>query len=278
MVAMLSHARDDGCAIPGCNVYTLDQAAGVVDAAVEARSPVILQAHPGGVGDGLWRFLAGLRLLADHASVPVALHLDHCADEALLRRALASHIDGVMVDGSTLDIDANARLVVALSTSASGAAVEAELGRLSGGEDGWTVASREARLTDPDTVAAFIETSGADTLAVSIGNVHGATPLPPRLDLARLEAIASRTSVPLVLHGGSGLDDGQLRAAIASGISKVNVNTELRTAYRDGLMQPGPHAELAVILAAGRTAVRVATRETLDRLGAAGLLDRAAWQ
>lgn len=274
---MLSHARADECAVPACNVYTLGQAAGVVDAAAAARAPVILQVHPSGVGDGLWPLLAGLRVLADAAPVPVAVHLDHCADEEVLRRAFADDLDGVMVDGSALDIEANGRLVADVSAAADRPVIEAELGRLAGNEDGLTVAERESRLTDPATVVAFLEASGADILAVSIGNVHGAAPTTCQLDVSRLRAIAARTDVPLVLHGGSGLDDGQLREAIVAGISKVNVNTELRAAYRSGLMVPGPGAELAAVLAAGRAAVQVATTDTIHRLGAAGLVDRVAW-
>jgi len=277
---MLVRARADGCAIAGCNVYTLDQAAGVMDAAVATRAPMILQVHPAGVGDGLWPLLAGLRVMADDALVPVAVHLDHCADGAVLRRAIASGVDGVMADGGTLNAGDNARLVADIATvaRAAGIDVEAEMGRLAGTEDGWTVAEREARLTDPLEVAEFLGTSAATLLAVSIGNVHGATRTPPRLDLERLRSIAHRTAAPLVLHGGSGLDDTQLRAAIEAGICKVNVNTELRAAYRDSLVGNDHAQELAVTLGLARNAVRQATERMLGRLGCEGLLDRPAWR
>ncbi len=268
-------ARATGHAVPGCNVYTLDQAAGVLAAAEAARSPLILQVHPGGVGAALWPLIAGLRVLADAASVPVALHLDHCADIVTLRRAIASGVDGVMVDGSTLDTGANARLVALVATDAhaAGVAVEAELGRLSGSEDGWTVAAREAQLTQPGEVAEFLSASGADMLAVSIGNVHGATPVPPRLDLSRLASIGRLTDVPLVLHGGSGLDDAQLDAAIARGICKVNVNTELRAAYSAGLAGHDAAPELVDVLSRARSAVGSATSQVIERFGSAGLAD-----
>jgi fructose/tagatose bisphosphate aldolase len=112
---------------------------------------------------------------------------------------------------------------------------------------------------------------------VSIGNVHGATTTPPRLDLPRLEAISKATAVPLVLHGGSGLDDAQLAAAIALGISKVNVNTELRVAYREAITTAGAEPELVAVLRRGRLAVRAVAGEAIARLGGAGLLDGPGW-
>jgi tagatose 1,6-diphosphate aldolase GatY/KbaY len=280
VAAMLVRARADGSAVAGCSVYTLDQAAGVLDAAVAVRSPMIVQVHPGGVGDGLWALLAGLRVMADDAIVPVAVHLDHSADAAVLRRAVGCEVDGVMADGGTLDAEDNARLVADITVVAreAGIDVEAEMGRLAGTEDGWTVAEREARLTDPSQVTAFLAVSGATVLAVSIGNVHGATRTPPRLDLERLRSIADSTDVPLVLHGGSGLDDAQLRAAIDAGVCKVNINTELRAAYLGALVGGHREVELVTTLGHARDAVRQATAEVLVRLGCAGLLDRPAWQ
>ena len=273
---ILRQASAAGCAIAACNVYTLDQAAGVVAAAEAARSPMVLQIHPDGARDGLWPLIAGLRVLADDAAVPVAVHLDHCADSAVIRRAIASGLDGVMADGSRLDLEANARFVheLAVVAHAAGLDVEAELGRLAGGEDGWTVAARAVRLTSPDAVGGFLATSGADLLAVSIGNVHGSTTVPPALDLDRLRAIRDVTDVPLVLHGGSGLDDEQLQAAVALGICKINVNTELRGAYRDALAGDGRPDELVDMLARARQAVTVATMQIIKRVGSVGLLDR----
>ena len=204
-----------------------------------ASSPIILQVLPDGSGDAIWSLITGLRVLADAASVPVAVHLDHCSDLAVLRRAIGSGVDGPARTARGWIFAANARFVADVATEAheAGVDVEAELGRLAGSEEGWTVDAREARLTRPDAVPAFLAASGAGILAVSIGNVHGATPAPPTLDLDRLRAIRQLTDAPLVLHGGSGLDDDQLHAAIELGICKINVNTELRVAYRDGLLE-----------------------------------------
>src|SRR5664279_4719495 len=115
---MLLRAREDGCAIAGCNVYTLDQAAGILDAAIAMRAPMIVQVHPAGVGDSLWSLLAGLRMMADDAAVPVAVQLDHCSDTAVLHRAIANGVDGVMADGGSLPVADNARLVSDIAMSA----------------------------------------------------------------------------------------------------------------------------------------------------------------
>jgi tagatose 1,6-diphosphate aldolase GatY/KbaY len=273
---MLMAARSAGYAVAACNVYTLDQARGVVLAAEQAASPLILQVHPSGVGSLLWPLVAGVRVLADEANVPVGLQLDHCADRVLLGRAVGSGVDAIMADGSDLPLDANARLVAEAASAARavGLDVEAEMGRLSGSEDGATVEERAARLTDPGQVSRFLERSGATTLAVSIGNVHGSTEAEPTLDLDRLRAIAARTDVPLVLHGGSGLGDPQLRAAIAAGISKVNVNTELRAAFRDALTGCEHADELVPVLRRAQDAVTAAARALLRRLGSDGRAER----
>ncbi|MBX3029916.1 MAG: class II fructose-bisphosphate aldolase [Chloroflexi bacterium] len=272
--AILAATSAVGGAIPACNVYTLDQAAGVVEAAEATRSGLLLQVHPDGLGEGIWPLIAGLRVLADAASVPVAVHLDHCADPEVIARAIEAGVDGVMADGSRASLDDNARFVRATVDLAHprGVEVEAELGRLSGTEDGLTVEAREARLTSPSDVPGFLVASGADLLAVSIGNVHGSTPQPPRLDLERLTAIKAAAPCPLVLHGGSGLDDAQLHAALDRGVRKVNVNTELRTAYRAAI-GAATSRELVDVLAAGRAATRTATLEVIGRLRAAGTAD-----
>ncbi len=272
---ILAAAAAVGGAVPACNVYTLDQAAGVLEAAEETRSAVLLQVHPDGLEGGMWPLIAGLRVLADAASVPVGVHLDHCPDAHAITRAIAAGVDGVMADGSHLDLDENARFVHVVADLAHrhGVDVEAELGRLSGTEDGLTVEAREARLTSPSEVPGFLAASGADLLAVSIGNVHGSTGMPPRLELDRLAAIAALADRPLVLHGASGLDETQLQAAIDRGIRKVNVNTELRAAYRSAIRTAVAH-ELVDVLAVGRAAARAATLEIIDRLRAAGVADR----
>lgn len=160
---------------------------------------------------------------------------------------------------------------VAGSAFSHGVFLEAELGRLAGSEDDLGVEERVARMTDPSAVAPFVRASGADALAVCIGNVHGPTPREPVLDLSRLEAIRGRTDVPLVLHGASGLSPGVIRACVDRGISKINVNTELRSAFLDALAEAGSRGELASVLASGRRRVASAVSSIIDVLGSTGL-------
>ena len=143
-------------------------------------------------------------------------------------------VDSVMVDGSALPYEENLRWTAAMATHAHavGAAVEAELGKLSGEEDGLSVPEKEAKMTDPAVVARFIRETGVDMLAVTIGNVHGVYSRPPELDFPRLEAIRRQVPVdfPLVLHGASGLPPALIAGAVQRGVCKFNVNTDLRGA------------------------------------------------
>jgi len=255
--SLLRTARAQHRAVAAFNVYTIDQAAGVLDAAEEESAPVILQVHPNGRDDLLWPLIAALRELADAAGVPVGLHLDHTSDLATMRRAAAAGVDSIMADGSHLDGPSNLRLVKAARAEFGIGSIEleGELGRLSGNEDGLSVAERDARLTDPGEAARFADLSGIHALAVCVGNVHGRTKTPPTLDLQRLAEIGRCCTLPLVLHGASGLPADVLRRTIALGVAKVNVNTEIREVYATSLRSGAPD-ELVEMLAHARSAVR----------------------
>jgi len=257
LTTLLGAARARGRAVAAFNVYTIDQAAGVLEAAIEESAPVILQVHPGGRDDLLWPLIAALRVLADTARVPVGLHLDHTSDLATMRLAAAAGVDSIMADGSHLDGPSNLRLVQAASAEfgAGPIELEGELGRLSGDEDGLSVAERDARLTDPGEAAWFVARSGIHALAVCVGNVHGRTKTLPTLDLQRLAEIGRSCNVPLVLHGASGLPADVLRRTIELGVAKVNVNTEIREVYTTRLRSGAPE-ELVEMLAHARSAVR----------------------
>jgi fructose-bisphosphate aldolase class II/tagatose 1,6-diphosphate aldolase GatY/KbaY len=141
-----------------------------------------------------------------------------------------------MIDGSHLPLDENialTRSVVRLAHS-HGAWVEGEPAGIAGDEDRSTNA-RAHSMTDPDAAARFVEETGVDALAVAVGNVHGLTHDPVRLDLERLERVRERVEVPLVFHGASGLDETQLRDAIEHGVAKINVNTDVRAAFLNAL-------------------------------------------
>lgn len=227
---LLDGCRATGSAAGAFTCYTLTTAAGVLRAADAHGAPVILLVGAGSyAAPGGPVLLPALRTAAERASTPVCVQLDHASDRALIGRALEEGATAVMADGSRLQYDANVALAQDVRALAGrhGAGVEAELGHIEGGEDVAAATARGA-LTDPDEAAGFVAETRVDCLAVSIGNVHGHYASPPRLDWTLLARIRERVDVPLSLHGASGLSDDDLRRAVALGITKVNVNTELR--------------------------------------------------
>lgn len=244
---LLADAGSEGRALGAFTCYTLATAAGVLEAASEASTPVVLMVSVKSFGSAGGRgLMSGLRALADDAEVPVAVQLDHATDLDTIASALDAGADAVMADGSQLGEEENAAFVAEASrmAHARGASVEAELGRVEGDEDLATVA-RAGRLTDPTVVPRFLETSGADALAVSVGNAHGTYRHEPDLDWARLDALRAASTVPLTLHGASGLGPRIVSRAIGSGITKVNVNTELRRALLADVQRAIPRLSAA---------------------------------
>jgi tagatose 1,6-diphosphate aldolase GatY/KbaY len=234
-VDLLAERRRARAGLGAFTCYDLESAAGVLAAAeAQGRGVVLLVASAAFAAPGGVELLAALRVAASRSSVPACVQLDHVSDRELIERAFDAGAGAVMADGSRLPLAENASLVadaVALARRGGGA-VEAELGHVSGDED---VASAAAagQLTDPDVVEDFVTRTRAACLAVSIGNAHGLYTRAPALDWPRLAAIRAATGVALSLHGASGLGEAMLRRAIAAGITKVNVNTELREAYLD---------------------------------------------
>jgi tagatose 1,6-diphosphate aldolase GatY/KbaY len=257
----LADAERRGAAIGAFTVYGFEAACAVLAAAGERDVPVILL-----VSDQTFRaehgpqLVRALRALAESGSARCCLQLDHATDLSAMRAAIAAGVNAVMADGSKLPYEENAALVRAAVTF--GAGVEAELGRVSGEEDAAVAAARGA-LTDPEQAPDYVARTGAACLAVSIGNVHGRYSEPPRLDWARLEAIRDRVPVPLSLHGASGLSDADLVRAVAMGIRKVNVNTELRDRWFQVLEQRVPELRAGANLLALGEALIAALQEVV---------------
>lgn len=238
-VDVLRSARRDGWAVAALSVYNLEQARAVCRAAEVEQTPILLQAGSSAFAySGLEPLAAVALACARTAGVEVGVHLDHARDVHEIKRCLELGYTSVMFDGSALPLAENIRMTaeVVREAHARGAWVEAELAGIAGDEDVSGEAVADA-LTDPDVAADFVAQTGVDALAVSIGNVHGIPSEPVVLDLDLLERIAERCDVPLVLHGASGLDDDQVLAAIGLGVAKINVNTELRRALRQGLTE-----------------------------------------
>lgn len=239
---LLAENRHRGCATLAFTSYDLATACAVVEAAETRDAGLILlissQAFQALTGPAL---VAALLVLAEDAAVPVCVQLDHESDLSHIETALKAGVGAVMADGSKLAYEENVALVTEAVRLAAryGAHIEAELGRVEGDEEFATAAAAGA-LTDPALAEDFVRRTGAACLAVSIGNVHGTYHEPPRLDWGRLGAVRSVVPVPLSLHGASGLPETVLRAAVQQGIAKVNVNTELRDAWFDTVLDRAP--------------------------------------
>lgn len=231
--SLLQMAEDGGFAIGAFNIYNLEGARAVVAAAESQASPTMLQIHSAALGFGGRPLIALCIAAVQSASVPMSVHLDHSSERSEIERVLEIGINSIMADGSLLEYEANVDFTrdVTEMVHYNDGTVEAELGRLSGTEDNTVVAEYDAKMTDPEQAADFVNRTGVDSLAVCIGNVHGRYQGWPRLDFGRLEAIHEIVSVPLVLHGASGLPEEMVKKSIELGVRKFNVNTEVRSAY-----------------------------------------------
>lgn len=231
---MLLTAQQGGYAVGAFNTNNLEISHAIFRAAQAQQAPVIAQISSGAIRYAGIDFLP--QIVATHArlvGIPAASHLDHGPDFETVMLCLRHGFTSVMRDASKLPFDQNVaeiRKVVEAAHSV-GVPVEAELGRLLGVEDHVVVTEREQAMTDPDQAADFVEATGCDSLAIAIGNAHGFYKGEPKLDFDRLQAIRDKVSIPLVLHGASGILDHQIRTAVGIGICKINIDTELRYAF-----------------------------------------------
>jgi tagatose 1,6-diphosphate aldolase GatY/KbaY len=254
-------AATERSAVGAFTCYDLEVAAAVLSSGAGRGEGVILL-----VGGRVFTdahgplLLAALVAVAARSEARACVQLDHCDDLAVIGAALEQGAGAVMADGSARPYAGNVAFVrgaVELA-HARAAGVECELGGITGDEDVAEAVAAGA-LTDPVQAAAFMAATGADCLAVSIGNVHGVYRDPPDLDWGRLDAVRASTRRPLSLHGASGIPDAGLRRAIQAGVVKVNFNTELREAYLASTVEalPGalPGARVAALHAAQSEAV-----------------------
>jgi tagatose 1,6-diphosphate aldolase GatY/KbaY len=234
---LLETARRNIYAIGAFNVYNLEGVKAVIQAAEAYRSPAMLQIHPSALKYGRSPLVALCLEAARSAIAPISVHLDHSTDAQDIQQALQAGMRSIMADGSPFEYEKNLEFTrqMTILSHQYGAIVEAEIGRISGTEDGLTIAEKEAQMTDPDQAVEFVQATGVDALAVTIGNVHGEYKSPPRLDFDRLAKIRSRLQIPLVLHGASGLPADMISRSIQLGVCKFNVNTEVRQAYLESL-------------------------------------------
>lgn len=234
---MLLKAQEGHYAVGAFNVENMEMVMAVIGAAEELNSPVILQTTPSTVKyAGLDYYLANVKVAAEKASVPVAMHLDHGSSFELAMQALRTGYTSIMIDGSHESFEDNIAVSKAVADACrpSDIPVEAELGKVGGKEDDLDGGEGNAH-TDPQEAKEFVERTGVFSLAVAIGTAHGIYKGEPKIDLDRLSEIREVVSVPLVLHGGSGIPDETIKESIRRGIAKVNYATELRIAFSNGV-------------------------------------------
>lgn len=254
---MFKKAYEGGYAIGAFNVNNMEIVQGIVDAAKEEQSPLILQVSAGARKYAKHIYLVKLVEAAlEDTGLPIALHLDHGDDFEICKSCIDGGFSSVMIDGSKHDFETNVALtkIVVEYAHAHGVVVEGELGRLAGVEDDVNVSEKDALFTDPDQAAEFVERTGVDSLAIAIGTSHGAYKFKgePYLDFERLEKVGKLLpGFPIVLHGAStvlpefvekcnkfggsipgaqGVPEEMLRKAASMSVCKINIDTDLRLA------------------------------------------------
>ena len=263
---LVASAAETGAAVLAFNVITLEHAEGIADGVERAGAAAVLQISENTVrfhGGRIAPLLAACAQIATQSPAPLAIHLDHFQDVALINDAIEGAADlaatSIMVDAAHLPYRDNVERTRTFTerAHAAGLWVEAELGEI-GGKDGQRKdAHAPGARTDPDEAAAFTAETGVDGLAVAVGSSHAMTTRDATLDIELLEKLAAAVAIPLVLHGSSGVPDDQLRLAVHAGIRKINVGTALNIAYTGAIREAiTPTAtDPRAFLAAGRQAI-----------------------
>jgi len=230
---LLRHATEHRYGVAAINVFNYETILWVVRAAERERAPVIVQFFPGFDRHISMKYVAYIATdLARKSEVPIAVHLDHSSAADIAVAGVRDGFPSVMVDGSAKPFDENVAMTLEVVKAARvfGVDVEAELGHVGSGANLNDFTDTDL-FTKVDDAAAFVELTGCDSLAIAVGNAHGAYKQKPNLDFQRIAAIRERVDVPLVMHGGSDIPDDQIRRSVELGISKFNIATEYDRAY-----------------------------------------------
>lgn len=292
-------ARKNGYAVAAFNIQNLESVSAVVEAAVEEKSPVILQITPSAIKYAGLNYITSLvKTAAQLAPVPLSMHLDHGEDYDITVKCVNAGFTSVMIDGSFLKFEENIEVTkrVVQVAHPKGVSVEAELGKLAGVEER-SVEEKEAILTDPQNAKIFVEKTGIDALAVAIGTSHGAYKFKSqaKLDFDRLKIISQKISIPLVLHGASsvpswtiekatkygavldgakGVSEDQLTQAIKFGVAKINIDTDLRLAFtgsvREVLANSPKEFDPRKILGPAKDAMKKVAKSKMVLFGSSG--------
>ena len=268
---IIEMAEKGNFAIPAFNVYNTETIMGVIKAAEEAKAPVIIQIYPRLLNEEVGFYLCPAIIAgAKKASVPICFHLDHGPSELEVQKALRWGATGIMYDGSVHPFDENVKNTkhIVDICNAIDVYVEGELGHVGSVND-----EAMEEFTDPEEAAEFVKKTGVTALAVLIGNAHGHYKKTPKLDIERVKAIREATGgIPLVLHGGSGIPDDQVKAAIRAGIRKMNIGTDVCCAFADGtketLDDPSRSIAIDVFMKHPIETVKKLALEKINLLGA----------
>jgi tagatose 1,6-diphosphate aldolase GatY/KbaY len=231
---LLQAAQAGRYAVPAFNIHNAETIQAILEVCREMRSPVILAGTPGTFKHIAFEEIYALcEAYSENFDIPLALHLDHHESLADIRAKVSAGVRSAMIDGSHFQFAENVALVKSVVDYCHrhDCSVEAELGRLGGVEDDMHVSAENAFFTDPQDARSFVELTGVDSLAVAIGTAHGLYTQRPKIDFDRLAEIQQVVDIPLVLHGASDVPDEYVKRAIALGICKVNVATELKIAF-----------------------------------------------
>jgi len=275
MIGELKKAQAGGYAVPCFDTFDMMGTVGIIAALEAKRAPGIIGLYTRWMEQMEGRAFAQLaRAMAEDATVPVSLVLDHGAGFEHCVKALALGFSDVMCDGSKLPLEENiaqTKLIVR-AAHVIGAGVEAELGHVGSGHDYQTFGALGMGFTEPAAAERFVAETGVDALAIAIGTAHGQYQGEPRLALDLLAEIRARVAIPLVLHGGSGLAATQFRSAIEGGVAKINIFTDLATEARNRLAAEAGREEatLLSLLAQVREGFQHQCERHIDLFGATG--------
>jgi len=297
---LLKRAREGSYAVGAFNINNMEFLQAITGAAEELASPVIIAISEGAIKyAGFRNIVQMVRFAAEERKAPISLHLDHGKDIAVIERCIEGGFTSVMIDGSSLPFEENIAVTKKVVEKAKdrGVSVEGELGKLAGIEDNVSVAEREAALTDPGEAEEFVKRTGIDALAIAVGTSHGAYKFKgePNLALNRISEIAERVPTLLVLHGASGVKqenveianqygaklkgtkgvpDTAIVEAIRRGISKVNIDTDMRIAFtayvRKAMAEHPEEIDPRKIIGPGRDAIARVVKEKMKLFGSEG--------
>ena len=270
---MLNKAYEGKYSIPHFNINNLEWTRFILEECNSNNSPVIL-----GVSEGAAKYMGGFKVVADMAKnldkslniqVPVAIHLDHGSSVESCKNAIDAGFTSVMIDASKYDLEKNISITKQVVEYAKkyNVTVEAEVGHIGGEEDG--VADELAYAKVEDAISLY-EESGIDSIAPALGSVHGLYKGEPKLDFNKMKEISDYIKAPLVLHGGTGIDDEKIRKAIESGICKLNINTELQIVWTNAVkefLKTSTEYDPRKVIKSGESAMKDAIKTKIELLG-----------